>query len=271
MKLNPGFRSLVLLAPPEASVPVSFTSVLHEPELHGSLLRQAQTLRGAVYLEDGAIDRPHLVNGRHIVTSDAKSWHLLVMDESNRIRGCTRYRRHPATVEFSGVAASESSLASCPEWGHRVREAVEEEMALSRSLNLPFIEIGGWALSPEIRGTVEALRMVLAAYAFFRALGGAVGLATATVRHSSSSILRRIGGRSLRHQGLSIPSYQDVQYGCRMEMLSFYSWAPNPRYDCWIREIGSEIRDIPVVTSNMAAPAWLPVTQPAISTQSQRS
>lgn len=270
MKLNPGFRSLVLLAPPEASVPVSFTSVLHDPELHGLLLHQAQALRGAVYLEDGAIDRPHLVNGRHIVNSDAKSWHLLVMDEANRVCGCTRYRRHPGVVEFSGVAASESSLALCPEWGHRVKAAVEDEMALSRSLNLPFIEIGGWALSPDIRGTVEALRMVLAAYAFFRALGGAVGLATATVRHSSSSILKRIGGRPLRHRGLSIPSYQDKQYGCWMEMLSFYSWAPNPRYDFWIREIGAEIEAVPVITSNMAALAWLPFTQPGISPQTHR-
>jgi hypothetical protein len=136
---------------------------------------------------------------------------------------------------------------------------VEDELALSRSLDLPFVEIGGWALAHEIRGTVEALRMVLAAYAFFRSLGGAVGLATATVRHSSASILRRIGGRPLQHKGLTVPSYQDPQYGCSMEMLRFYSWAPNPRYDLWIREIGSEIRSTPVITC--VAPDREPVSQ----------
>ena len=202
---------------------------------------------------------PHLVNGRHIVKSDLKSWHLVVLDEAQRVCGCTRYHHHPAGVEFSGLTAAESSLASCPEWGSRVKSAVEEELALSRSMDLAFIEIGGWALAREIRGSVEALRMVLAAYAFFRALGGAVGLATATIRHSSASILRRIGGRPLQHKGLQVPSYQDPQYKCSMEMLRFYSWAPNPRYDWWIREIGSEIRSIPVIAATMPEPAWLPV------------
>jgi hypothetical protein len=251
MNLNPGFRSLVLLAPPQARIPASFTSVHHDPSSHGSLLRQAQTLRGSVYLEDGAVDRPHLVNGRHMVKSDSMSWHLVVLDEAQRVCGCTRYHHHPAGVEFSRLTAAESSLASCPEWGSRVRIAVEEELALSRSLGLPFVEIGGWALAHEIRATVEALRMVLAAYAFFRTLGGAVGLATATIRHSSASILRRIGGRPLEHKGIQVPSYQDPQYGCSMEMLRFYSWAPNPRYDYWIHEIGAEIRSIPVITSSV--------------------
>jgi len=248
MKLNPDFRRLVLLAPPQARIPASFTRVHHEPQSHAVLLRQAQTLRGSVYLEDGAIDHSHLFNGRHTVESDWESWHLLVLDDAGRVCACTRYHHHPVGVEFSRLTAAESSLACCSEWGHKLRSAVEEELALSRSLDLAFVEIGGWALAREIRGSVEALRMVLAAYAFFRTLGGAVGLATATIRHSSASILRRIGGRPLQHHGLPVPTYQDPRYRCGMEILRFYSWAPNPRYDCWIREIGSEIRSTPVIT-----------------------
>jgi hypothetical protein len=257
MNLNPHFRSLVLLAPPQARVPASFTRVHHDSSRHGSLLRQAQRLRGSVYLEDGAINCSHMVNGCHVVDSDPKSWHLLVLDDSQQVCGCTRYHHHPAGVNFSRLTAAESSLASCSEWGSKVKSAVEEELALSRSMDLPFIEIGGWALAHEIRGSVEALRMVLAAYAFFRALGGAVGLATATIRHSSASILRRIGGRPLQHNGVQVPSYQDSQYSCTMEMLRFYSWAPNPRYDLWIREIGNEIRSIPVISAAMPEPSWL--------------
>ena len=248
MTLNPPFRSLVLLAPPQARIPASFNNLHHEPRQHADLLRQAQMLRGSVYLEDGAVDRPHVVDGRHIVASDSKSWHLLVLDDARRVRGCTRYHHHPAEVQFSRLTAAESSLASCSVWGRKVRSAVEEELALSRSLDMPFVEIGGWALAEEIRGSVEALRMVLAAYAFFRILGGAVGLATATSRHSSASILRRIGGRPLQHEGLQIPSYRDHHYNCDMEMLRFYSWAPNPRYSFWISEIGAEIRSTPVIT-----------------------
>jgi hypothetical protein len=265
MKLNPGFRSLVLLAPPQARIPASFTSVLHNPLRHDSLLRQAQTLRGSIYLEDGAIDPSMMVNGRHVAKSDAKSWHLLVLDDLQQVCACARYHHHPAGVEFSRLTAAESSLASCSEWGSRVKSAVEDELALSRTLELPFVEIGGWALAHEIRGSVEALRMVLAAYAFFRTLGGAVGLATATIRHSSASILRRIGGRPLQHNGMQVPSYQDSHYRCSMEMLRFYSWAPNPRYDWWIHQIGAEIRSIPVITSVMHDQHTKLPTLPALS------
>ena len=271
MKLNPGFRSLLLLAPPGARIPDSFSGISCDPERHACLLQQTQTLRGTVYLEDGAIDRNHVIDGRHVAECDRHSWHLLVLDNAGKVCGCTRYRHHPSEVEFLQLHAAESSLASCAIWGTKVRTAVEEELALSRSLDLPFVEIGGWALAEEIRGTVEALRMVLASYAFFRTFGGAVGLATATVRHSSASILRRIGGRSLQYQGQSVPSYQDSAYNCSMEMLRFYSWAPNPHYDIWIREIGREIRNIPVVCGGFPEPVWMPLDSvPALNRRIRR-
>jgi len=76
--------------------------------------------------------------------------------------------------------------------------------------------------------------MVLAIYAFFRTLGGAVGLATATIRHSSASILRRIGGRTPAPQWPAGSLISRFQYSCDMEMFAiFYSWAPNPRFD-WL-------------------------------------
>jgi hypothetical protein len=130
-----------------------------------------------------------------------------------------------------------------------MRAAVEDEMLLSEALDLPFVEIGGWALEAEIRGTVEALRMVLAAYAFSREFGGAVGLATATVRHSSASILRRIGGQPLEHEGEEVPAYADGHHNCDMQLLRFYSWALNPRYDMWIDQMAEEIREIAVVSA----------------------
>jgi hypothetical protein len=261
MKLNPGFRRLMLLAPPHARIPGSFSSVAYDRDRHRDLLRQVQELRGAIYLEDGAIDKTRLTRGRHVAESDHVSWHLLVLDSNGGVCGCTRYRHHPSDVDFAGLSAADSALASCPVWGETVRCAVQEELMLSRTLDLPFVEVGGWAIAEEIRNTVEALRMVLASYAFFRTFGGAVGLATATVRHSSASILRRIGGHSLQFNGQQVPSYLDRQYNCSMEMLRFYSWAPNPRFDPWIREIACEIQTIPVVSGQylsetMPEPAW---------------
>jgi len=267
MKLNSGFRRLLLLSPPHARIPASFQSVSYDPERYTALLHQTQRLRGAIYLEDGAIDESRLTNGRHVVESDRHSWHLLVLDAEGGICGCTRYRHHESGVQFGSLAVSESSLASCSAWGAKVRSAVDEELTLSRALDLPFVEVGGWAVAEPIRNTVEALRMVLASYALFRTFGGAVGLATATARHSSASILRRIGGRPLEYSGQSMPPYVDSQYNCRMEMLRFYSWAPNPRFDSWIAEIGREIQSTPVISGMPHELAWMNVASPVFSRQ----
>jgi hypothetical protein len=251
MKLNTVFRKLLLLAPAGAHVPESLNrdQMSCNPRRYEDYLDEVQRLRGRIYLEDGAIHESQLVDGRHVVESDCASWHLLVLDHDGKTCGCVRYRDHGGPVEFSELTAARSSLASCPEWGGRMRAAVEDELLLSDALELPFVEIGGWALDPAIRGTVEALRMVLGAYAFSREFGGAVGLATATVRHSSASILRRIGGQPLEHDGETVPAYADRQYNCRMELLRFHSWALNPRYDPWIEQMAEEIREVTVISA----------------------
>jgi hypothetical protein len=255
MKLNTVFRKLLLLAPPGARIPESLNhdKVSCNARRYEDYVEEVQRLRGRIYLEDGAIPKSQLVDGRHVTESDCMSWHLLVLDHAGNICGCVRYRDHGGPVEFSELTAAQSSLASCPEWGSRMRAAVQDELLLSEALELPFVEIGGWALDPEIRGTAEALRMVLGAYAFSRELGGAVGLATATVRHSSASILRRIGGQPLERGGETVPAYADRQYNCQMELLRFYSWALNPRYDMWIEQMAEEIREVAVVSAGAPA------------------
>jgi hypothetical protein len=239
-------------------------NVYSDRECYEDYLAEAQALRGAIYLEDGAISSSELVGGRHMAESDRASWHLLIADGAGKICGCVRYRHYdsPSKLAFTELMASHSSLATCARWGDRMRAAVEDELLLSQALNLPFVEIGGWALDAEIRGTVEALRMVLAAYAFSREFGGAVGLATATVRHSSASILRRIGGQPLEHNGEEVPSYTDSHYDCEMEILRFYSWSLNPRYDIWIDKIAQEIRDITVVAGTAPETRTEPSARP---------
>jgi hypothetical protein len=271
MKLNTVFRKLLLLAPPGARIPESLNQnkLSFDARRHQNYLDEVQRLRGRIYLEDGAIPESHLVDGRHVVKSDRMSWHLVVLDHEGNACGCVRYRDHGGPVAFAELTAARSSLALCPEWGGRMRAAVEDELLLSDALKLPFVEIGGWALDPAIRGTVEALRMVLAAYAFSREFGGAVGLATATVRHSSASILRRIGGQPLECGGEMVPAYADRQYNCRMELLRFHSWALNPRYDVWLDEMAEEIREVAVISAGKPAKRAMipnpptPIAQPA--------
>jgi len=235
-------RKWVLLSPSNTVVPDCFGPVTAEAAQRDQLLAAMQRLRGRIYLEDGAIEAGHLTDGRHRVDLDEGSWHLLVVDEDDQVRGCVRFHAYPEATRFSELNVARSPLAYSAQWGGKLRGAVESELALSRRLDLPCVEIGGWALAEEIRGTSEAVRMALAMYSLSQALGGSVGISTVTRRHCSASILRRIGGNSLKYDGLELPPYDDPQFKCEMEVLRFYSWAPNPRYEVWIEEIKQELR-----------------------------
>jgi hypothetical protein len=74
-------------------------------------------------------------------------------------------------------------------------------------------------------------------------------MSTATRRHCSSSILRRMGGQPLKCDGIPIPAYYDPQYGCEMEILRFRSWNPNPRFMLWVEEMRHSLQYIPVIES----------------------
>ena len=98
--------------------------------------------------------------------------------------------------------------------------------------------------------------MALAMYSLSQLLGGSVGISTATRRHCSASILRRIGGRGLEYAGSELPAYDDPQFKCKMEVLRFYSWAPNPRYAVWIEKIKQELRTVHVLTNGFSDQRW---------------
>jgi hypothetical protein len=150
-------------------------------------------------------------------------------------------------VPFTQLGVSKAALAQCELWEQKLRWAVEADLMLARKRNHTYVEVGGWALHQEVRGSNEALRIALGAYALARNLGGCIGVTTATVRHCSSSILRRIGGQSLTAGGEELPSYHDPNYRCEMNVLRFDSNLPNPRYEAWIEQIRDEIWTAPLI------------------------
>jgi hypothetical protein len=245
------------LAPSETAIPRYFSNVHTDPGRYEELLCGMQLLRGAVYLEDGAIQSHELCDRRHCLDVDQRSWHLLILDEDGSVCGCARYREHAGETAFEHLSVSRSALAGCPEWGGWLRSSVDAELAISRQLAVPYVELGGWALMKHVRNSTEALRLALSTYGFAQAVGGGVGISTATFRNSSSLILRRLGGEPLEHERRQVPSYFDPQYGCDMEVLRFYSWSPNQRYVDWIAEIRREMHHIPVVTTGAFDPAWI--------------
>jgi hypothetical protein len=215
-----------------------------------------QRLRGQVYVQDGAISQSSLVDGCHQSERDGRSWHLLVLNAQDRICGCARYYEHPLAAPYSELTAAHCALARTTQWSSALCSSLKGEIAFARDLDLPWVELGGWALNEEIRGTTEALRMALGTYAFWQMLGGAICVSTVTRRNCASSILRRIGGRSLTHEGVELPPYYDPQYNCEMELLKFYSWAPNPRYAVWIDRMKEELSQISVIARPNADEDW---------------
>ncbi len=220
-----------------------------DPQRYESILADMQKMRGRIYLEDGAIEPEQLASdGRHCSPIDAESWHLLTLDDGGFVSGCVRYRQHRNTVSFQDLALRNCALAESPEWREKLRSAVEAELAAARLQAISYVEVGGWALAKERRCTGEALRTALATYGLAQILGGCVGVATATVRNSSSSILRRIGGRALEIGGEKLPAYYDPRYKCQMEIVRFSSNSPNPRYWRWIDQIAATLLNVPVLT-----------------------
>jgi hypothetical protein len=269
-------RSPILLAPTGASLQPFSGQVLFSSWLHHHLTTEMQKLRGRIYFDDGAISQSDLKSGgRHVSELDSASWHLLTLGATGSVLGCTRFRQYPNTISWEDLSVSRAPLATCSTWGQAFRASVDAELESAREAGFSYLEIGGWALAPELRRTVEALKSVLAIFALGSLQGGAMGISTATERNGSSSILRRLGGRSLESDGSALPSYYDVNYGCDMEILRFDSRYPSPRYADHVRHLRSQMTQVTVVcpgknggwkdAARNFVPAFAGMMQPAIA------
>jgi hypothetical protein len=247
-------RGFVILAPPQAGLP-PFGQIVDDQVEHERLLAEIQTLRGNVYLDEGAIqpDQVHS-SGRYIQPADDLSWHLLTVDEKGQVTAGIRYLAHRPDISFFELALS-GAISHLPHpFRQHVRGAVQSELAKADSLGFNYVELGGWVVGETLRCSTEAIRMLSMMYAFSQLTGGAIALSTATTRHNSAAILRRTGGRSLEFEGDEVPPYYDPHYDCNMEVLCFDSRFPNPRYAGWICEFREALFHIPIVSRSMAAP-----------------
>jgi hypothetical protein len=240
----------LLLAPSAGTTTRAWRLPRDDKRLYDSYLRATQRVRGQIYLQDGAINKWQLdADGRFRMSGDDLSWHLLLVT-GQRVVGCARYLVHPNTVEFDRLTFRHAPLANDRSWGAKVRHAFEAELGIARSEGVPYVEVGGWALAQEWRGTRAALKILVASYAWAKLMGGCRSACTATVRHGSSSILRRIGGSALECRGEELPAYNDPAYGCKMEILRFDSRYPNPRFAPLVREVETELTDSLILTAN---------------------
>ena len=263
MHTTPAQEQFVILPPAHSVIPRVFRNVKSDSQRYEGLLAEMQRLRGYTYLRDGAIQEHELTaDGRHRLDIDAQSWHVLALN-AGHVCGCVRYLAESQRVAYKDLWIGESAIARCPTWGDRFRAAVEQERSRARGKGVDFAEVGGWAVAEDRRWTTDPLRMILGVWGLSRILGGCVGVATATVRHGSAAILRRIGLKSLVADGLEFPAYYDPRYGCEMQGLRFDSDLPNPKYRNWIEELQRSLELAPTVCNVSTSRDWLvPMRRP---------
>jgi hypothetical protein len=246
--------SFQLLAPAKSGVANSFPRPTKDQHLYSHFLGAMQALRGSAYLKDGAIKEWELdEEGRFPMQADEQSWHLLLLDAQKSVIGCARYLVHSSDVAYNRLRISQTTLAKDPVWGEKVRAAVEADLHRIREEKLSYVEVGGWALAEEWRGTRAALEILVGSYALGQMWGGCLGSCTATVRHSSSSMLRRIGGESFALAGEALPAYNDPEYDCVMELLRFDYRSPAKRFLPLINQLRNTLSKSPVL-SGVAEP-----------------
>jgi hypothetical protein len=245
---------VVFVAPSASSVSDMFRNVEVDGERHRQLIRDVQRMRGSIYLKDGAVARHQLTaDGLHQTEEDETSWHMLLLNKHQQVTACALYLEHDNTVTFDQLRARQCPLASQEEWRPKLVDAIESELERSRQEGLKYIELGGWAVAEQSRGTAGPLALALATYGFSRRAGGALGITTATFRHCSATILKRLGGSRLESDGVTLPPYYDKRYRCMMEMIRFDSRQPNVKYLGLIDQFRDMLANIMVVTRPSAA------------------
>jgi len=260
IEMSAAQTQFVILAP--SGVARSRMFMFRDLEVSGrryeDLLADLQRFRGRVYFQDGAISAKELTaDGRHRLDIDERSWHVLAVDQEGEICACVRYLPESPNTDFQDLWIREAAIGHCPSWGGYFRRAVEQERAKAQNKRVQFAEVGGWAVAESRRGTTDPLRMILGVWGLSKILGGCVGVATATVRHGSAAILRRLGLSPLAVNGVPLPAYYDPHYGCEMEALRFDSDRPNPKYSSWIDQLRNLLELAPVVCKTNRAAEWV--------------
>jgi hypothetical protein len=244
---------LVLLAP-NAAVSGLFQNIETDSRQHAQLVREMQTLRGSVYLQEGAIGRDELsAEGLHETAEDERSWHLLTLDKNRRVSGCIWYLEHDTDVSVDQLRVRHTPLARSG-WREKLWSGVEAEVARARRFGLNYIEAGGWAVSPESRCTTDGLVLAIGSFSLARLRGDCLGITTATVRHCSSSILRRLGGAPLKADEAILPRYYDPRYSCDMEILRFDSRYPGKRYAGLVKLLQQKLSEIQLIAPAVSSP-----------------
>jgi hypothetical protein len=222
----------IVLAPRDAFVPRTFRNRWCDSEIHEQILADMQRMRGRIAVCEGAGRESDLDSqGRHHMHGDEKSWHLIRMGANGDVLGCARILVHSESTTFSSLRLASSAVAKDPQWARQLRWSVETDIAIARKKQWTLLEPGGWVLDERLRGTSEATSIALSAIAWSQMFGECLAFITATVKHGSSSMMRRLGCDSIYFSGNAIPRYYEPGYQSDMELLKIQTRTLNPKFD----------------------------------------
>src|SRR5438045_3232047 len=95
--------SFVVLSPSRSAAVSHLCNVQVDNGCHEDLCAEMQRFRGGVYLRDGAIQPGDLSDGRHKLSIDEHSWHVLSLDARGHIRACLRYLEDRSAEKFDDL------------------------------------------------------------------------------------------------------------------------------------------------------------------------
>jgi len=220
-----------VIAPEEHSRIPALLNVVDDHHLHRQRLSELQQFRGSVYVNEGYFPRQALdEQGRHLSQADLRRWHLLITDRDHAIKACVSMCVYDAMPTIDRLALHEVLVRSTGSQLPVYETAVRGLMDQSVRAGLRFGEVGGWAVSPDVRNGAVTVATILAAWSLPRLFGAGDSMWVATVGKGkrAEKILSRMGGFQLADAKRQLPSFFDAGYNSGIDILGFDSRHPCP-------------------------------------------
>ena len=244
--------NLTVVAPSADRIPEWLPNVLVDEGVYSDTIDDIQRFRGYVYVQDKAIPTSALdTQGRHVSEYDYHAWHLILRDRRQDLCGAIRvgivaYGAENRNMDDLQIVQYLSRMT--PEGKAPLETSVMAFLNRCYSLQPSICEPGAWAVAEDVRKGRLAPVLAASIWSLLRAVGGAAGVATATTRHQSSEILRKMGGFELFADGLPLPAFYDAHHDCLIELVGFDSGYLNPRLEATVLEVEEYINDLPIIT-----------------------
>lgn len=227
--------NLSLIAPHAGALPI-IAPTLTAGE-YEQTIADIQRFRGRIYVQDEAIPASALDgSGRHYNKLDYSSYHIVARTHEGAITGVMRVPLYVsgAAVWFMQLYHVLERMEPGPKalYSSAIQQFIDQS-----ATTYPFIvEPGGWAVDRQISEKLTGTTLVAATWAFCQLIGGAVAVATATVKHNSAALLKMMGGINCL-EGTSNARFYDPFHRCELEIVYFRSDRVNPRFAAMVEEI----------------------------------